>query len=120
MIIIIQPLWFDITLGWHTYKSYFRFILNTKSPSDLERICFFRVLLRTLKDAASMGYSALLSSATEVQTTIQQLYPINPHLTNTSHLDTLLKDHYSQSLLPTEYKHLTVLRCGGDGNCLFR
>lgn len=93
---------------------------DTFNYLDLERQQFFCKSLCTLKDAALKGYSVLQVTAKEVFTDIQQKFPKIPCLASTTILQSLPEDPISRSLLPRECQHLTVLRSGADGNCLYR
>ena len=90
------------------------------NTADIERITFFQTTLSDLRKAASDGYEALQVSCQKTYTAIQKLYPEVPALCDTSELQCVSKDEFSQSLLPEDCKHLTTLSCHGDGNCLYR
>lgn len=89
--------------------------------ADKSHVDFFGTQLAELYSASKKGYSVLQTKCKAVLSVINRLYPELPEFVDRGIIVCHGQDTYSKSLMPPELSNTLVpIKCGGDGNCLFR
>ena len=94
-------------------------MIKLSDYTDTDRMFFFESL-REMLEKSSQVYERLFLSCVDVRSLIEQTYPELPQMESTSALQSLPVDMHAKTLLPEQWKHVTPLKCEGDGNCLYR
>ena len=85
-----------------------------------ERVLFFQDMLKTLQQGStSTTYDYFLSFCRNVKFLCDQHYP-DLHSDHHQHTYRYEVDADAKLLLPQGWKHMTPVKCYGDGNCLYR